>query len=134
MQKITDAGKLKHHKGESERQGSARVWGRCQVKRSKTPVQSTGLYISRCQRKLISHRQMTETCVALPHKDLRKTSCSLQGAAQLTLAYDIMHCSPGETMSSYDELVCFRTYSEIMESHCFNMSGRDFNSCWRDAE
>ena len=47
---------------------SARVWGRCQLKRSKTPVQSTGLYISRCQRKLISHRQMTETCVALPHK------------------------------------------------------------------
>ena len=85
---------------------SARVWGRCQLKRSKAPVQSTGLYIRRCQRKLISRRQITETCVALPHKDLRKASCSLQGDAQLTLAYDIMHGSAEKTISSYDELVC----------------------------
>ena len=74
-----------------------------------------------------------DMCCIAP-QSLRKASCSLQGGAQLTLAYDIMHCSTGETMSSYDELVCLRTSSEIMESHCFNMNGCDFNSCWRDTE
>ena len=91
----------------------------------------------RCQRKLIRCSQVTETCVALPHKahkDLRKASCSLQGDAQLTLAYDIMHGSAEKTISSYDELVCWEYLNTIMEHHCFNMSESNFNSCTQDAE
>ena len=39
---------------------------------------------------LTSRRHITERYVVLPHKDLRHASSSLQGDAQLTLAYDMM--------------------------------------------
>ena len=39
---------------------------------------------------LTSRRHITERYVVLPHKDLRNASSSLQGDAQLTLAYDMM--------------------------------------------
>ena len=37
-----------------------------------------------------SRRHISESYVVLPHKDLRYVSSSLQGDAQLTLAYDMM--------------------------------------------
>ena len=39
---------------------------------------------------LTSRRHITERYVVLLHKDLRNASSSLQGDAQLTLAYDMM--------------------------------------------
>ena len=63
------------------------------VKRSKAPVQSTSFYITRCRRMLTSRRHITERYVVLPHKDLRNASSSLQGDAQQSFAYDMMHCS-----------------------------------------
>ena len=42
----------------------------------------------RCCRKFIGHRHITDRYVALHHKHLRNASSSLQGDAQLTLAYN----------------------------------------------
>ena len=47
----------------------------------------------------------------------------LQGDAQQTLAYDMMRCSPEETMYNYDKHVCLTISRAIMENHCFNMRG-----------
>ena len=85
-------------------------------------------------RKLIGQRHNTERYVVLHHKHLRNASSSLQGDAQLTLAYDMMHDSPGETMTSYDEHVGCTFSSKIIRSHCVNMGDSDFDSFWRDAE
>ena len=72
--------------------------------------------------RLINRKHITERYVVLPHKDLRNACSSLQGDAQQTLAYDMTHCSPEETMSSYDEHVCLTISRALMENHCFNMS------------
>ena len=59
---------------------------------------------------------------------------SLQGDGQQTLAYDMMHCTPEKTISSYDEHVCSTIFRALVENHCFNMSEGNFDSFWRDAE
>ena len=56
----------------------------------KSTVQSTSFYTTRCQRMLTSRGHITEKYDLLPHEDLRNASSSLQGDAQLTLAYDMM--------------------------------------------
>ena len=103
-----------------------RLWGRIQEVKGTCAI---NLFVNsmRWRRKLIGHRHITERYVVLPHKHLRNASSSWQGDAQLTLAYDMMHDSPGETMSSYDEHV-------RCTIHCFNMGDSVFDSFWRDAE
>ena len=85
-------------------------------------------------RMLVGQWHNTQRYVVFHHKHLRKASSSLQGDAQLTLAYDMMHDSPGETMTSYDEHVGCTFSSKIIRSHCVNMGDSDFDSFWRATE
>ena len=57
----------------------------------KTKDTSDGRMINKMRwcRKLIGHRHITDRYVALHHKHLRNASSSLQGDAQLTLAYNM---------------------------------------------
>ena len=80
------------------------LWGGCKE------VKST------CAIKLFVDNEITA------NTDQSQACSSLQGDAQQTLAYDMMHCSPEKTMSSYDEHVCLTISRALVENHCFNMS------------
>ena len=84
-------------------------------------------------RKLIGHRHITDRYVALHHKHLRNASSSLQGDAQLTLAYNM---NKNSRLMLHNSLFMSSSFSKIVICHLhivycggWNISLRNGMSC-----
>ena len=65
-------------------------------------------------RKFIGHRHITDRYVALHHKHLRNASSSLQGDAQLTLAYNM---NKNSRVMLHNSLFMSCSFSKIVSCH-----------------